>query len=678
MTTTTPIHELLEAAEKQKCLKTLEGVYRARFTDEKMQKLVRQNKGGTFHLYTHGHELVGVMCGQALTAGKDWGLPYYRDRAFAIGLGCDLSEIFGAFLAREVPHHSGGRMMPDHFSHKQLRIPCQSSVVGSQFLQATGVAKAARLAGTDEVVYVSGGDGSTSQGDFHEALNYACLHQLGVIFVIQDNGWAISVPVEDQTAGGSIAHMARGYEGLSVHEIDGCDFVALSDALKDAIQKGRSLEGPTLIVAKVPRMGAHSSSDDPKKYKNDDHFEEDQARDPIPRFESFLLEKGWVTEGELETLREKIKEEVEEAAVKGEAFPLQETERVLDHVYKEVDIAFNETPDQRGESVVIMDALNHAIDEEMERDPGVIVFGQDVARGKGGVFGITRGLTDKYGEERCFNTPLAESTIVGTAIGISVHSHFKPVAEIQFADYLWTGFNQLYNELSNFHYRANGEWNCPIVIRMPSGGYIQGGPYHSQNIEAFLTHCPGLKVVIPSNAADAKMLLKSAIRDPNPVVFLEHKALYRQRVFSANPEPTKDEIIPLGKAKIVREGTDLTLIAWGLMVHMASEVAQKLEDEGISVEIIDLRTLAPLDFETILQSIKKTNKALIIHEAPLTCGFGAEVAAQISEKAFEHLDSPIKRLGGLNTCVPYAKHLEDAVLPQKGDVEKAIRDLAHY
>ena len=678
MATTTPIHELLETAEKQKCLKILEGIYRARFTDEKMQKLVRQNKGGTFHLYTHGHELVGVMCGQALTAGKDWGLPYYRDRSFAIGLGGDLSEIFGAFLAREVPHHSGGRMMPDHFSHKELRIPCQSSVVGSQFLQATGVAKAARLAGTDEVVYVSGGDGSTSQGDFHEALNYACLHKLGVIFVIQDNGWAISVPVEDQTAGGSIAHMAQGYKGLSVHEIDGCDYPALSEALNQAVQKGRNLEGPTLIVAKVPRMGAHSSSDDPKKYKTDDHFEDDQARDPIPRFENFLREKGLITDEELEALRIKVREEIEEAAVKGETFPLQETERVLDHVYKEVDVAFNETPDERGESVVIMDALNHAIDEEMERDPGVIVFGQDVARGKGGVFGITRGLTDKYGEERCFNTPLAESTIVGTAIGMSVHSQFKPVVEIQFADYLWTGFNQLYNELSNFHYRANGEWNCPVVLRMPSGGYIQGGPYHSQNIEAFLTHCPGLKVVIPSNAADAKMLLKSAIRDPNPVVFLEHKALYRQRVFSAQPEPTKDEVIPLGKAKVVREGTDLTLVAWGLMVHMASEVAQKLEDEGISVEIIDLRTLAPLDFATLLQSIEKTNKALIVHEAPLTCGFGAEIAAQISEKAFEHLDSPIKRLGGLNTCVPYAKHLEDAVLPQKGDVEKAIRDLANY
>lgn len=663
---------------QEHCLKTLEGIYRARLMDEKMQKLVRQNKGGTFHLYAGGHELIGVLSGLALTSGKDWGLPYYRDRAFAIGLGCDLSEMFGAFLAREVPHHSGGRMMPDHFSHKELRIPCQSSVVGSQFLQAVGVAKGARLAGTDEVVYVSGGDGSTSQGDFHEALNYSCIHKLGVIFVIQDNGWAISVPVEDQTAGGSIAHMASGYPGLTVHEIDGCDYEAVSTALRSAVEKGRRLEGPTVIVAKVPRLGAHSSSDDPKKYKNDDHFEEEAKKDPLPRFETYLINNGTLSREEIDGIRERIREEIEEAAVKGEEFPLQDPERVLEHIYKEVETDFQETPEERGESVVIMDALNHAIDEEMERDAGVIVFGQDVARGKGGVFGITRGLTDKYGEDRCFNTPLAESTIIGTAIGISVHSHFKPVAEIQFADYLWTGFNQLYNELASFHYRANGEWNCPIVVRMPSGGYIQGGPYHSQNIEAFLAHCPGLKVVMPSNAADAKMLLKSAIRDPNPVIFLEHKALYRQRVFSAKPEPTKEEVIPLGKANVVREGTDVTLIAWGLMVHMASEVAQKLEDEGISVEIIDLRTLAPLDSDTILASIEKTSKVLIVHEAPVTCGFGAEVAAQISEKAFEFLDAPLRRLGGKNTCVPYAKHLEDAVLPQKGDLERALRSLATY
>lgn len=665
-----------EKSLKDLCFDTLQAMMRCRYVDDKMQKLVRQNKGGTFHLCTNGHEMIGALSALSLKSGKDWGLPYYRDRGFAIGLGCTLEEILGAFLAREVDHHSGGRMMPEHFSHKELRIPCQSSVVGSQFLQAVGVAKAARLAGTDEVVYVSAGDGATSQGDFHEALNYACIHKLSVIFVIQDNGWAISVPVEEQTAGGSIVHMAKGYPGLTVHDIDGCDFEQVSQALDASVRKGREGLGPSLVVAKIPRLGAHSSSDDPKKYKKDAHFEEDEKRDPLPRFETWLIDHGIMSPEDIERLRDQVKEEIETAAVAADKVPVQDPDRVLDHIYKPTPVTLHEEKEQRGEAVVIMDALNHALDEEMERDEGVIIFGQDVAHGKGGVFGITRGLTEKYGVDRCFNTPLAESTIVGTAIGLSIHSGFKPVAEVQFCDYLWTGINQLFNELSSYHYRSNGEWNCPIVLRTPTGGYIQGGPYHSQNIEAFLAHCPGLKVVMPSNAADAKMLLKSAIRDPNPVIFLEHKGLYRQRVFCAQPEPTKDEILPLGKAKVVREGSDVTVICYGMMVHMCYEIAQQLED--IDVEIVDLRTLSPLDFETILASVEKTGKALIVHEAPLTCGFGAEIAAQIGEKGFEVLDAPVKRLGSLDTCVPYCKELEDRVLPQKADILAAIRLLASY
>ncbi|CCB88424.1 alpha-ketoacid dehydrogenase subunit alpha/beta [Simkania negevensis] len=674
------LQELLAIAEekslKDLCFDTLQTMMRCRYVDDKMQKLVRQNKGGTFHLCANGHEMIGALSALSLKPGKDWGLPYYRDRAFALGLGCTLEEVLGAFLAREVDHHSGGRMMPEHFSHKTLRIPCQSSVVGSQFLQAVGVAKAARLADTDEVVYVSAGDGATSQGDFHEALNYACIHKLSVIFVIQDNGWAISVPVEEQTAGGSIVHMARGYVGLTVHDVDGCDFEQVSKALDASVRKGREGLGPSLIVAKIPRLGAHSSSDDPKKYKTDAHFEEETKRDPLPRFEAWLIDHGILSPEEIERLRDNVKEEIETAAVTADQIPIQDPDRVLDHIYKPTPVTLHEEKEKRGEAVVIMDALNHALDEEMERDEGVIIFGQDVAHGKGGVFGITRGLTEKYGVDRCFNTPLAESTIVGTAIGLSVYGNFKPVAEVQFCDYLWTGINQLFNELASYHYRSNGEWNCPVVLRTPTGGYIQGGPYHSQNIEAFLAHCPGLKVVMPSNAADAKMLLKSAIRDPNPVVFLEHKGLYRQRVFCAQSEPTKDEILPLGKAKVVREGSDVTVICYGMMVHMCYEIAQQLEE--IDVEIIDLRTLSPLDFETILTSVEKTGKALIVHEAPLTCGFGAEIAAQIAEKGFEFLDAPVKRLGSLDTCVPYCKELEDRVLPQKTDIQAAIRSLASY
>lgn len=666
---------LLSTPSKEKCLKVLEAVYQSRFVDEKMQKLVRQNKGGTFHLCGHGHELIGVTCAHGLTPGKDWGLPYYRDRAFAIGIGCNLDEIFGAFLAREVPHHSGGRMMPEHFSHKELKIPCQSSVVGSQFLQAVGIAKAAKISGSDEVVYVSGGDGSTSQGDFHEALNYACLHELGVIFVIQDNGWAISVPVKDQTAGGSITHIGSGYPNLAIHDIDGGDYEALSKSIEEALGKGRALRGPSLIVAKIPRIGPHSSSDDPKKYKTDEELLSDIKNDPLPRFEKWLIQNNYIKEEQLKVIQEKIKNEVEIAAKKAEEYPLQDVERVLDHVYKENHFQTGKD-ESRGEVVVMMDALNHALDEEMKHDDGVVIFGQDVANGKGGVFGITRGLTEKYGLDRCFNTSLGESTIIGTAIGMSIHSNFKPIVEVQFSDYIWTGINQLFNELSTFHYRSNGEWHCPVVVRMPSGGYIQGGPYHSQSIEAYLAHCPGLKIIMPSNAEDAKMLLKSAIRDPNPVIFLEHKGLYRQRVFSARPEPTEKEFLPIGKANIVKEGTDLTLVCWGYMVPMAYEVVQKIEE--LDIEVIDLRSLSPLDFDTILKSVKKTGKALIIHEAPQNCGFGAEIAARLAEYAFEFLDAPVQRLGGLDTCVPYAKHLEEAVLPQKNQIKKAILNLASY
>lgn len=667
----------LSGIQKIHLLKTLEAMHLTRFLDEKMGKLVRQNKGATFHLPVSGHEMIGALSALALTAGTDWAYPYYRDRAFAVGLGCTLEDLLAAFLAREIPHHSGGRMMPEHFSQKNLRIPCQSSVVGSQFLQAVGTAKSAQLRGEKEVVYVSGGDGSTSQGDFHEALNFSCIHQLPVLFVIQDNGWAISVPVEEQTAGGSIAKIAKGYEGLAVFEVDGCDYWQTSEALRVAVEKGRSGNGPSLVVAKVPRIGPHSSSDDPKKYKEEALLEEEKARDPIARLERWIVSEEILSSSELEELRRHHFQRVEEAALRADQIPFPKKETAADKVFAPFE-APTSVVAPAGESIVLMDALNHALVEEMEHDPGVVVFGQDVAHGKGGVFGITRTLTDRFGKHRCFNTPLAESTIVALAIGLSVDGFHKPVAEIQFADYSWTGMNQLFNELSSFHYRSNGLWNCPVVIRMPYGGYIQGGPYHSQSTEAFLSHCPGLKVVIPSNAADAKRLLKTAIRDPNPVIFLEHKALYRQRLFCARPETGVEEFLPFGQANIVRQGTDVTVVAWGMTVLMAHESAEALSKEGISVEVIDLRTIVPLDFATVLASVRKTGKLLIAHEAARNCGFGAELAARAAEEAFLFLDAPVQRVAGKDCPVPYCKDLEEEVLPQKKDIETALRKLAVY
>ena len=650
----------------------------ARAVDLKMQKMVRQNKGGTFHICSEGHEMVGCMAARALISHKDWAFPYYRDRPFALTLGCDSLDLFAAFMAKDSGHHSSGRMMPEHYSHKGLRIPCQSSVVGSQFLQAVGTAKGIDLSGDDAIVYVSAGDGATSQGDFHEALNFSALHKLGIIFVIQDNGWAISVPVKEQTCGGSAAKMASGYEGLSIIEVDGCDYFEMSIALEMATKRARTKKGPSLIVAKVPRLGPHSSSDDPKKYQTEAYQLEEKAKDPIVSFKQLCIEQGYLKDEVIETLQREIEDKVQQAAEKAEMMPLQASHHAIDHVYKKHEPVLIERKDQRKDSIVIMDALNHALDESMDEDNEVIVFGQDVARGKGGVFGITRGLTDKFGESRIFNTPLAESTIVGLAIGLAFQGKHKPVVEIQFADYFWTSVNQMFNELSSIHYRSNGEWHCPVVIRMPYGGYIQGGPYHSQSIEAFLCHVPGLKVVIPSRASDAKLLLKAAIKDPNPVVFLEHKAIYRQRVFCVDAEPLKEETALLGKADCVREGTDITVVSWGYMVSLCFEIASALKEEGIEVEILDLRTLNPLDENAIIESVKKTGKLLIVQEAPVFGSYASEIAARMHEPLFEYLDAPIKKIGSKNCPVPYAKHLEEAVLPQKIQIKEAMRNLASY
>lgn len=663
------------------CLQILRQLYITRSIDQKMQKLAKQNKGGSFHLCTDGHELVGIIAAFSLIPKTDWALPYYRDRAFVIGMGAKIVDLFAAFLGKESVNHSSGKQMPEHFSDRELRIPCQSSVVGSQFLQAVGIAKAISLQKKQEVVYVSGGDGSTSQGDFHEALNFSCLHKLPIIFVIQDNGWAISVPVSEQTAGGCCAKVASGYEGLFVSEVDGCKAELLADAMHRAVMRAREGLGPSLVVAKISRLGGHSSSDDPKKYKSALDLEKDREKDPIPKFEQWLLEREWIDESDIHVMRRSSYTVVEEAAAQAITFSSPDITRLEGEVnFKATaphEFSLHDQSNSEGEAVVIVDALNHALEEEMNRDSRVILFGQDVADGKGGVFGVTKGLTHKFGKDRCFNTPLAESTIIGMAIGMSL-AGMRPVAEIQFADYIWTGMNQLFNELASIYFRSNEQWNCPVVIRMPYGGYIQGGPYHSQSIESFLIHHGGLKVVIPSNAADAKQLLKAAIRDPNPVIFLEHKALYRQRIFCARPEPTDEEIKPLGKGIVLTSGDDVTVVSYGMMTVMAYEIAQKLHEENISIEVIDLRTLFPLDLDLILQSVKKTGKLLIAHEAAKMGGVGAEIAASVMENAFSNLDAPIMRVGGHHVAVPYSKELENICLPQKDTLDIAIRKLSMY
>lgn len=655
----------------------LRDVLRTRVFDEKALLLAKQNQGGTFHLSSMGHEMVGVVAASLFTKGKDWGLPYYRDRGFAIGIGANVTDLMGAFLARATKNHSGGRMMPEHYTDAALRLPCQSSCVGSQFVQAVGVAKSAQLRQTDEVVYVSAGDGATSQGDFHEAINFSCLHKLGVIFTIQDNEWAISVPKEEQTAGKCISHMAKGYEGLEVFVVNGSNCLELIDAFSKAIERAREGKGPSLVVAKVARIGPHSSSDNPKKYKTAEHEMHDLARDPVEIMKEWLVKEELLSFSEIEAIEQQVYQEIQEAVDKALNIPHPDPATYLDYLLVDSEVKMTDE-EGRGESIVMVDALNLALKEEMARDPGVVVFGQDVAHGKGGVFGVTRELTDLFSTKRCFNTTLAESTILGLSLGLAIDGFHKPVAEIQFADYLWTGFNQLINEISSYYYRSNGVWHLPLVIRMPCGGYIQGGPYHSQNIEGILAHIPGIKIVIPSNAYDAKCLLKAAIRDPNPVIFLEHKGIYRQKRFVARALASEDALIPLGKGNVVKEGSDITLVAWGYHVMLGNDVALELEKEGISVEVIDLRTIYPLDEELLLKSLKKTGKMLILHEAAKTGGFGGEIAALMVEKGFEYLDAPIRRHTGAGCAVPYSKILEDVVLPSKESLKKELISLAKY
>ncbi|HRW58206.1 MAG TPA: thiamine pyrophosphate-dependent enzyme, partial [Chlamydiales bacterium] len=615
--------------------------------------------------------------GFVLETQKDWALPYYRDRAMALALGASYVELLGSFLARYTQHHSRGRMMPDHFSDKNLNIPPQSSCVGSQYLQAVGVAKAIQLKGEENVVYVSGGDGSTSQGDFHEALNIASLHRLPVIFCIQDNGYAISTPKSEQSGAVSIAKMFSGYEHLESFEINGTSIEQLYAAFTYAKNRATDHLGPTLVVAKVPRMNSHTCSDDQTKYRDAKSIEEARTQDPLIALEKLLVAEGIYSTEQIDAFRKQIKQDVDLATMLAEKIPFPKKETATEILFVESEIIEEKDPTLSNEKITMMDGLNHALKEEMEKDSSIVVFGEDVAKEKGGVFGITRELTARFGYDRCFNTPLAESTIIGMGIGLAV-AGYKPVVEIQFADYAFSGINQLLNEMPSVHYRSSGEWNCPMTVRIPYGGYIQGGTYHSQSIEAHLLHTPGVKVVVPSNAMDAKRLLKASIRDPNPVIFLEHKGLYRQASFSSTYEPAESDLLPLGKAKVIHEGEDVTFITYGMLTHMGNDVTLKLAKEGISVELIDLRTLNPLDFETIKKSVMKTGKVLIAHEASKTCGFAAELASLISENIFEYLDASIVRVCGKDFPVPYCLDLEHQILPQKEDLYEALKKLSQY
>ena len=665
---------------KDELMNALRIMVLSRSMDIKVLNLLKQGKA-FFHIAGAGHEATQVAFGLAMEKGKDWGFPYYRDMAVMLSLGVKPEEIFLHMLGRADDPMTGGRQMPCHWASKEFNVPTQSSPTGTQFLQAVGAALAQKKKGIDAVVYVSSGEGTTSNGEFHEAINWASREKIPVVFVIQNNKWAISVPVENQSGGrnASITEMMSGYENLLRLDVDGTDFLAVNAIAHSAFKYARQGKGPALIQAHVVRLFSHSSSDDQKKYRPEDSLNEDLKKDPIEMFSKKLIEKGILTELAYEEFKKEIVNHVNEAAewALKQAEPAAETaiKYVSDESGKKDRLKYKHG-NKEGKPVVMVDAINHALREEMERNDKIYVFGEDVADGKGGVFTATKGLSTQFGNERVFNSPLAEASIMGVAIGMSL-TGLKPCVEIQFGDYIFPAFMQIRDELVMYRYRSNNLFESPVVIRVAVGGYIHGGLYHSQNIEAFFAHMPGLMIAYPSNAHDAKGLLKTALRLNDPVLFLEHKGLYRQS-YATSPEPDADYLIPFGKAKIIKEGEDLTVVTYGAMVHESNFAAKKLEDEGYSVEIIDIRTIAPLDEEAIYKSVRKTGKAVVIHEDTLTAGFGAEIASKIAENCFESLDGPVKRIGATDSPIPYHPNLENFVLPSRNKIYSSLKEILLY
>ncbi|MEM8488157.1 MAG: dehydrogenase E1 component subunit alpha/beta [Bacteroidota bacterium] len=648
----------------------------SRRLDEKMINLLKQGKG-FFHIGCAGHEAAQAAVAYFSKPGKDWFVSYYRDLCMSLSLGMTSRDTLLAHLAKEADPNSAGRQMAEHFSSTSLNILTTSSSVGAQYLPALGAAMAQQRDDNDNYVYVSSGDGATSQGDFHEALNWATRIKAPVLFFVQDNKYAISVPVSEQTAGGSAYNFGAGYEGIARARVDGTDFFKTASVAKAAIEHMRAGNGPVLLLADVVRLMPHSSSDNHAKYRTTEELEKDKQIDPIARMELSLIEFGLLNEQKIKEMRQAVKQQVDDDTVWAEAQPDPDPSTATKHVFFEGDLGLQyEQSTPEGELVVMVDAINHALHEEMERNEKIVVYGEDVAGDKGGVFTATRNLTAQFGEERCFNSPLAEASVIGTAVGFSA-AGYKPVVEIQFADYIWPAMQQIRNQLSTFRYRSNGEWGCPVVVRVPSGGYIHGGLCHSQNIESIFGHMPGLKVVMPSNAADAKGLLKTAIRMEDPVLFLEHKALYRASQ-ARTPEPDADYLVPFGKAKTVREGTDLSIITYGFMVHKALAAAKTVAKEGISIEVIDLRSLVPLDTEAILNTVRKTGRALVLYEDHEFLGYGSEISALIADKAFADLDAPVRRVAGAFSPIPFADPLERAVLPQDKDILDAVREIVSW
>lgn len=680
----------------------------SRRVDDREISLKRQNKI-FFQISGAGHEAVGVAVAEHCEGTRDWFYPYYRDRAMMLSLGqTALDHLLQAVGAVADPA-SGGRQMPAHFGDVRFNTPTSSSPTGTQFLQAVGSAEAGtkvpvveglrehidRFA-EDEVVIVCTGDGATSEGEFWESMNTACNLKLPVVYVVQDNGYAISVPIEVQTAGGSISQLVSGFPGLHIVECDGTDIVDTYRAAGEAIRYARERRGPAMLHAHTTRPYSHSMSDDERAYRTTEERDEQDRRDPLGLTRDLIVSVGAATEAELDAMEAEVEADVAAAADEALEAPTPDPSTAMTHLFSEdvdptsSDFDTEDSPQYQSDKLLtVVDLLNSCMRTEMARDPRIVVFGEDVAdvsredilgevKGKGGVFKVTHGLQGRFGSERVYNSPLAEANIVGRAVGMALRG-LRPVVEVQFFDYIWPAMMQIRDELATMRYRSNGLFSSPVVIRVTYGGYLKGGGiYHSQTGESIFAHCPGLHVCLPATAEDAAGLLRTAMRCEDPVLFLEHKHLYRQ-VYNKGRDPGPDYMIPFGKAKVVREGTDVTVVTCGALVKRSMDAAKIVSDQhGIEAEVIDLRTVQPFDMDRIAESVKKTNKVVIVHEDSMSWGIGSEISARIADELFEYLDGPVKRVASMDTWVAYAPAVENAILPQTPNVVDAIVELAAY
>jgi len=681
-------------------------IYLSRKVDDKEIQLKRQNRI-YFQINSAGHEAVTTAAAMLLKPAYDWFDCYYRDRAFCLQIGVTAYEMFLQSVGAKDDPSSAGRQMPAHWGSRRLNLISKSSCTGTQFLHAVGAAEGGwrlsripELAGRggfreDEVAYVSSGEGQTSEGEFWESLSSACNLKLPVLYLVEDNGYAISVPVEVNTPGGSISRLLTGFPDVFVAEVDGCDFLESYDALRRAVEYCRARRGPALVHAHVIRPYSHSLSDDEALYRPKEERERELARDPVTTFARFLVAEGILSEASLARLKEEVEAEVNEAADRALAAEPPAPESAYDFVYSpDVDptspaFSSSPAPAEGAAPTTMVDLLNACLRDEMKRDPRVIVFGQDVAdasreevlaecKGKGGVFKVTHNLQRLYGKDRVFNSPLAEANIVGRAIGMALRG-LKPVVEIQFYDYIWPAYMQIRSELATMRWRSGNTWTCPVVVRVPIGGYIGGGAmYHSQSGAVLMTHLPGLRVVLPSNALDANGLLRTAIRCDDPVLFLEHKHLYRQ-THNKGVYPGPDYMVPFGKASVVQEGVDVSVVTYGATVYRSWQAAGAFhEATGKTVEILDLRSLSPYDREAIAASVKKTGRAVVVYEDPISWGYGAEIAAWVSSELFPWLDAPVERVAATDTYVAYHPQVEDFILPQASHVRKALERVTSF